>query len=181
MWCFEVFWAFNGTTIVVVVLLAISCYLYYFITGTVCIQHIKVTSYWIMSTVASQIIGVSIVYSTVCSGLDKKKHQRYASLAFVRGIHRWPVHSPYKGAVTRKMFPFDDIIMIRGTWGTDRSLPTFRKQHIHMYMRTVLFLDFVRCYDTLYFLQSNGHHIEAEKKWRHFRMHLLGCKCMNFD
>ena len=73
MWCFEVFWAFNGTTIVVVVLLAISCYLYYFITGTVCIQHIKVTSYWIMSTVASQIIGVSIVYSTVCSGLDKKK------------------------------------------------------------------------------------------------------------
>ena len=33
------------------------------------------------------------------------------SLAFVRGIHRWPVNSPYKGLVTRKMFPFDNVIM----------------------------------------------------------------------
>ena len=34
------------------------------------------------------------------------------SLAFVRGIDRWPVNSPHKGPVTRKMFPFDDVIMI---------------------------------------------------------------------
>ena len=34
-----------------------------------------------------------------------------ASLAFVRGIHRWPVNSPHKGTVTRKMFPLDDVIM----------------------------------------------------------------------
>ena len=34
-----------------------------------------------------------------------------ASLAFVRGIHRWPVNSPHKGPVTRKMFPFNDVIM----------------------------------------------------------------------
>ena len=27
------------------------------------------------------------------------------------GIHRWPVKSPHKGPVTRKMFPFDDVIM----------------------------------------------------------------------
>ena len=39
------------------------------------------------------------------------KHQSSASLAFVRGIHRWPVNSPHKGPVTRKMFPFDDVIM----------------------------------------------------------------------
>ena len=32
-------------------------------------------------------------------------------MAFVRGIHRGPVISPYKGTVTRKMFPFDDVIM----------------------------------------------------------------------
>ena len=37
------------------------------------------------------------------------------SLAFVRGIHRWPVNSPYKGPVTCKMFPFDDVIM-RSEW-----------------------------------------------------------------
>ena len=33
------------------------------------------------------------------------------SVSFVRGIHRWSVDSPPKGLVTRKMFPFDDIIM----------------------------------------------------------------------
>ena len=41
-----------------------------------------------------------------------RKHQSSASLAFVRGIHRRPVNSPHKGPVTRKMFPFDDVIMM---------------------------------------------------------------------
>ena len=36
-----------------------------------------------------------------------------ASLDFLGAIHRWPVNSPHKGPVTRKMFPFDDAIMIR--------------------------------------------------------------------
>ena len=47
----------------------------------------------------------------VYSGTDQRKHQSSASLAFVREIHRWPVISPHKGPVTRKMFPFDDVIM----------------------------------------------------------------------
>ena len=63
-----------------------------------------------MSTVASLITGVSVVYSTVSSGADQKKHQSSASLAFVRGIHLWPVNSPHKRPVTRKMCPFDDVI-----------------------------------------------------------------------
>ena len=66
---------------------------------------------FIMSAMASQITSLTIVYSTVCSGADHKKHQSSASLASVRGIHRWPVNSPHKGPVTRKMFPFDDVIM----------------------------------------------------------------------
>ena len=41
----------------------------------------------------------------------QRKHQSSASLAFVRGIHRWPLKSPHKGPVTRKMFLFDDVIM----------------------------------------------------------------------
>ena len=64
-----------------------------------------------MSAMASQITSLTIVYSTVYSGADQRKHQRSASLAFVRGIHRSPVNSPHKGPVTRKMFPFDDVIM----------------------------------------------------------------------
>ena len=65
----------------------------------------------IMNAMASQIPGILIVYSTVCSGADQRKHQSSASLAFARGIHRWPVNSPHKGPVTRKMFSFDDVIM----------------------------------------------------------------------
>ena len=42
---------------------------------------------------------------------DQRKHQSSASLAFAWGIHRWPVNSPHKGPVTRKMFPFDEVIM----------------------------------------------------------------------
>ena len=40
-----------------------------------------------------------------------KKTSSSASLAFMRGIHRWPVNSPYKGPVEKKMFPFDDVFM----------------------------------------------------------------------
>ena len=56
-----------------------------------------------MSSMASQIIGVSIVCSTVCSGADHRKHQSSASLAFMRGIHRWPVDSPPNGSVMWEM------------------------------------------------------------------------------
>ena len=64
-----------------------------------------------MGTIASQITSLTTVYSTVYSDADQRKHQSSASLAFVWGIHRGPVNSPHKGPVTRKMFPFDDIIM----------------------------------------------------------------------
>ena len=66
----------------------------------------------IIGAITSQITRVSIVYSTVCSGVDQRKQQSFASLAFVGGIHRWPVNSPHKGPVMRKMFPFDDVTML---------------------------------------------------------------------
>ena len=67
----------------------------------------------IISAMAYQITGVLILCLTVCSGADQRKHQSSASLAFVRGIHRSPVDSPYKkGPVTPNMFSFDDVIMI---------------------------------------------------------------------
>ena len=65
----------------------------------------------IMSAMASRITSLTIVYSTIYSGVDQRKHQSSVSLAFVRGIHRWLVNSPHKGPVTRKMLPFDDVIM----------------------------------------------------------------------
>ena len=65
----------------------------------------------IMGAIASQITSLTIVYSTVYSDADQRKHQSSASLAFVRGIHRGPVNSPHKWPVTWKMFLFDDVIM----------------------------------------------------------------------
>ena len=65
----------------------------------------------IMVTIASQFTSVMIVYSTVYSDVDQRKHQSSTSLAFVWGIHRGPVNSPHKWPVTWKMLPFDYVII----------------------------------------------------------------------
>ena len=67
----------------------------------------------IISAMASQIISFTIVYWSVYSGADQRKHQSSASLAFVRGIHRWPVNSIHIGPVTRQMFTFVGVIMLK--------------------------------------------------------------------
>ena len=66
----------------------------------------------IMTMLASQITSLPVVCSIVYSDVNQRKHQSSASLAFVREIHRGPVNFPHKWPVTRKMFPFDDVIMM---------------------------------------------------------------------
>ena len=85
----------------------------------------------IMDVMVSQITSLTIVYSTVYSGADQRKHQSSASLVFVWGIHRWPVNSPHKWLVTRKMFPFDDVIMVFRDNSTSIS-----DMCIHLYERS---------------------------------------------
>ena len=91
-------------------------------------------------------------YSTVYSAADQRKHQSSASLAFVRRIHRGPVNSRRKGPVTRKRFPFDDVIM---RWGPDANtkwalhtthdiLETIFSQKHFLFVTTVTFIDDVR-------------------------------------
>ena len=70
----------------------------------------------IRSAMASQMTDISIVYSTSCSGADRRNQQSFTSLAFVRGIHRWPMNSLHRGPVTRKTFLFDDVIMSPLSW-----------------------------------------------------------------
>ena len=72
----------------------------------------------------------AIVYSTVNSRVDQRKHESSASLAFVRGIHRGPVNSPHKWPVTRKMFPFDDVIMRCVSWSHWGGFP-----RLYFYLR----------------------------------------------
>ena len=87
------------------------------------VRHIHYTDV-IMSAMASQITSLTNVYLTIYSGVDERKHLSSASLAFVRGIHRWPVNFPHKGPVTHKLFPFDDAIM-KGWYSQDRNNAKF--------------------------------------------------------
>ena len=84
----------------------------------------------IMVVMASQITSLTIVL-TVYSGGDQRKNQSSASLAFVQGIHRSSVNSPHKWPVTRKMFPFDDVIMFEDDVlkHTSHGSITLIKQH----------------------------------------------------
>ena len=72
----------------------------------------------IMSAMSSQITGTYNACSSVCSGADQRTHQSSASLAFVRGIRRWPLDSPHKGPLRGKLFHLmtsSSHLMIRQT------------------------------------------------------------------
>ena len=85
----------------------------------------------VIGAIASQITNLTIVYSIVCLDADQRKHQSSTSLAFVRGIHRGPVNSPHKWPVTRKMFPFDDVIM-KGSamWRVFHAMTSLQVAHL---------------------------------------------------
>ena len=89
-------------------------------TAVTCVTCCVALSHYddvIMGAIASLITSLTIVYSTVYSDADQRKHQSSTSLAFGWVIHRRPVNSSHKWPVTQKMFPFDDVIMhyLRGT------------------------------------------------------------------
>ena len=80
----------------------------------------------IMTTMASQITSFTVVYSTVYSDADQRKHQSSASLAFVWGIHRDRWIPRTKDQLRGKMFPFDDVIIMTSALVTailQKSLP----------------------------------------------------------
>ena len=79
-----------------------------------------------MRAMASHITCLTIVYPNSNSSADQRNHQISGSLAFVRGIHLSSVNSPYKGPVTRKMFQFDDVIMLNAVEMMDRFIQADR-------------------------------------------------------
>ena len=98
--------------------------------------------------ITSQITSLTIVYSIVYTDADQRKHQSSASLAFVRRIYRGPVNSPHKWPVTRKMFPFDDVIMACRLIGDKENLKQYRifvictvmnKMHFYFKQNTMVF------------------------------------------
>ena len=66
----------------------------------------------IMGAMASQITSLPIVYSTVYSFRRRsKKKSKLCVTGLCAWNSPWPVNSPHKWAIMRKMFPFDDVIM----------------------------------------------------------------------
>ena len=122
-----------------------------------------------MGTTASQITSLTIVYSTVYSDADQRKHQRSTSLGFVRGIHRGPVNPPHKWPVTRKMFPFDDVIIwsnravcvllcfdgIKYLHYRPKVMAVFNKIHTSVTHRNTIFAVMNKTTGTLQFVDSN--------------------------
>ena len=66
----------------------------------------SIWAWWRLKSPASRLFTQPFIQAA-----DQRKQQSFASLAFVQGIHRWPVNSPHKWPVRRKMFPFGDVIM----------------------------------------------------------------------
>ena len=93
----------------------------------------------IMDTIASQITSLTIVYSTVYSDADQSKNQSSASLAIVGGIHRRQMNSPHKWPVTRKMFPFDDVIMSFVVPGAFLTNAVYLKRGMDRWLRGIVF------------------------------------------
>ena len=87
-----------------------------------------------VSAMLSQIAGVLIICSTVCSGAHQRKCHSSASLAIVRGLHHWLVDSPHKGPVMHNHVQRDfylllcwlllaSIIVQWSSWGHSLQLP----------------------------------------------------------
>ena len=83
----------------------------------------------IMSAMVSQITSLTSVYSTVYSRYRSKKTKLRVT-GLCDGNSRWPVNSPHKGPVTRKMFPFDDVIMNSHAWGPLHELLSTVPSHL---------------------------------------------------
>ena len=63
---------------------------------------------------ASQITSLTIVYPTVYLGADKKKTSKLRVTDLCSGNSSVTGEFSEQKPVTRKMFPFDDVIMARG-------------------------------------------------------------------
>ena len=93
-----------------------------------------------------EITSLTIIYSTVCSGVNKKKHQSPASLAFVRGIRRWRVNSPQIRPVTRKIWWRHHVLPYFTYWYTT-DIVTHRHSTIRWHLVPLYFPCWKKCWN----------------------------------
>ena len=116
-----------------------------------------------LGAIASQITSLTIVYSTIYSDANQRKHQSSALLAFARGIHRGPVNSQHKWPVTRKMSPFDDVIMFTSAMVfvgyTALSRWRFRTKYLYIFWQHIsTYMGNLDMFQSLF-------HISGELNW----------------
>ena len=153
-----------------------------------------------MSAMVSHKSPASRFYSTVCSAVDQRKHQSSASLAFVRGIHWWPVDSPFKWPVTRKMFHLMassclETAKIIGVIDYYRTTTKHNKAQTkcikllgcNVYMSIwMYFMSYVYLFNVIEMISDLTHLLPDKtaaisQTGRHFQMHFLERKVLYFD
>ena len=109
-------------------------------TGSPCV--ITVTScwaQWLLKSPASRLFTQPFVHAHIKENIKAPRHWP------VRGIHRSPVNSPHKGPVTRKMFPFDDVIV----WTVCELIIQSCKDTCHSHEKIMIRLGYTLTYVTI--------------------------------
>ena len=100
-----------------------------------------------MTTIASQITSLTVVYSTVYSDADHRKHQSSASLAFVWGIHRDRWIPRTKGQLRGKCFHLKtsswewSVDVIRGMFCGDQIAQEYAIDTVYCLFSPMLFVE----------------------------------------
>ena len=108
-----------------------------------------------------------------------QKHQSSAPLAFVRGIHRWPVDSPYKGPVTRKSFHLMTsswwTLIITKSMSITAGLIDVERITVH-WKGNVIVKKFssLTAPEVVIFIASAQLILEILSKWKHFGISTIG-------
>ena len=100
----------------------------------------------IMGKMASQITSFTIVYLTIYSSQIKGniKAPCHWPLCGEFTGDRWPVNSSHKWPVTRKIFPFDDVIMADIVGYNYSSVPLIPTSGTHVLFMVLSVLHFVQ-------------------------------------
>ena len=108
---------------------------------TIHIHHSDV----ITGVMASQITSLAIIHSTVY----------FVGGGGGGGLHRSPVNSPHKWPVTRKMFPFEDVIIlarvIHGCQCLDARIPKATYNRHYQYLAVHVVHNMVKFLCTLFY------------------------------
>ena len=125
-----------------------------------------------MTTMASQITSLTVVYSTVYSDADQRKHQSSASLAFVWGIHRDRWIPLTKGQLRGKCFHMMRSSWLLHRWNSDEILTenTHKIKHVdfvNIHIVNICKYMFANMFVSIYRFRTvnNGEH-SRDNDWR---------------